>query len=80
MKKTGMMRFIFIALALVLMTSCKESKPKTHYKYLVWVNSSGFYTQSYEIKGGLIYFEGIGGRKIIATSFEIEESKEGYYR
>lgn len=72
-------KYILIALALVLITACKDKEPETHYKYLIWIGSAGHCAHSYEIKNGLVYFETASGRKVIATSFEIEESKKGCY-
>ena len=64
---------IAFALSASLMGGCGKSAPKVEHKYTIWVNSSGYYTNDYDITDGLISFETIHGAKVIATNFEIVE-------
>lgn len=70
-----------VVLAALLAAGCEAPKPKSHYKYTVWVGSSvvavGYYTQSYETTEDGVRFKTKEGKtKIVPTSslYTIDEN------
>jgi len=67
-------RKFLLVLLLGLLFSVVGCKSENKYKYTVWIGSWGYYTDNYEIKDRLIYFQKKDGKNIISDNFRINEN------
>lgn len=62
----------FLIGVIFFITGCYDS-PTNNYKYTIWIDGGGYYTNSYEIKDRVIYFTSSKGYKITSNTFRIVE-------